>query len=132
MATPVLTRTVTFTLIEPHILVQRYGLVDSGPDDIAEVAATRDRILHEHAPCGLMIVVPDGLPLRSDLMGQDHYRALRERGDIRALAMVADNDELLTAMRLYLIYHQQPFPTAAFDEERDAMRWLRQHVEGLQ
>jgi len=130
MPTTFLTRTVTFTLIGPHILEQRYGLLNSGEEDIAEVAATRDRILHEHAPCALMIVVPDGLPLRPDLMGKDHYRALRERGDILALAMVADNDELLTAVRLYLIYHQQPFPTAAFDHERDALRWLRQHVEG--
>jgi hypothetical protein len=45
-----------------------------------------------------------------------------------ALAVVVDSPEMYTASKLYFLYHQQPFETRVFEEERDARQWLREQL----
>jgi hypothetical protein len=35
---------------------------------------------------------------------------------------------MYTASKLYFLYHQQPFETRVFEEERDERQWLREHL----
>lgn len=122
------TKGATFALLAPGILQQRFVPADLDAEDLEAMSRTRERMFQAHGPCGLILVVPAEIALRTDLMGTDHYRDQREKRQITALAIVADGEVLHAACRMYFIYHQQPFPAEVFEEE-EAMRWLRAQVE---
>jgi hypothetical protein len=59
------------------------------------------------------------------MMNNDNYRDQRHKQNIRALAMAVDSQVLYMACKLYFMYHPQAFETQVFEEERDALAWLR-------
>lgn len=125
------TKGAMFTLLGPGILQQRFLPVDLAPEDLDEMTRAREHMFQMHGPCGLMLVVPAEITLRTDLMGTDHYRDQREKRHILALAVVADGEVLHAACRVYFIYHPQPFPAEVFEEDHDALRWLREQMNAI-
>lgn len=125
------TKGARFTLLGPDLLEQRFLPVELSPEDLAEMAQARKRLLQQHGSSGLMLVVPSDVPLRPDLMDADHYRDQRNEWRILAMAIVADGEMLHAACRIYFIYHPQPFPAEVFEEDHDALRWLREQMNAI-
>jgi SpoIIAA-like len=120
----------TLTLVEPGIIEQRYlDNVQFSAEGLLENLAAMETLCDHHGRCCILSIFPAGLQVKAELMNNDHYRAQRNRGHIRALAVVTDSMEMHAASKLYFMYHQQPFETRVFEEEVDALRWLRAQME---
>ncbi len=118
------------TFLEPGIIEQRYlDNVQFSPEGLLENLAAMEALCDHHGKCCILSVFPAGMQVKADLMNNDHYRDQRSKGQIRALAVVTDSLEMHAASKLYFIYHQQPFETRVFEEEVDALRWLRAQME---
>jgi hypothetical protein len=123
------TSTATHVLVEPGIIEQRYhDTAQFSPDALAENLAAMEVLCGHHGPCGILSIFPAGMAIHPGLMNTDVYRDQRTKGHMKALAVVTDSAELYTASKLYFLYHQQPFATKVFEEEHDALKWLRQQV----
>lgn len=126
------TSTATHTLVEPGIIEQRYhATAQFSPEAVLENIAAMEALCGHHGPCGVLSIFPAGMAVHADLMNSDVYREQRTKGHMKALAVVTDSAEMHTASKLYFIYHQQPFPTGVFEEEHDALLWLRQQLKAV-
>ncbi len=119
---------ITFTLHEPGILIQRYG-----PDARFTVslikAATRERDRlcgrEQHA---MLVVIHKSIPVNPDLTNTDHFRDQRGMQRITALAIHAADRTMRGVCKFYFKWFPQPFPVRVFDDEEEALAWLRSHV----
>ena len=118
------------TFLEPGIIEQRYlDNAQFSPEGLLQNLAAMETLCDHHGKCCLLSIFPAGMQVKADLMNNDHYRDQRNKGQIRALAVVTDSMEMHAASKLYFMYHQQPFETRVFEEEVDALRWLQSQLE---
>jgi hypothetical protein len=122
----IVTSNARLTLLEPGIIEQRY-LADAQftTEGLQENIAAMETLCDHHGQCCILSIFPSGMQVQPELMNSDIYRDQREKGHMRALALVVDSPEMYTASKLYFLYHQQPFETKVFEEEHDARKWLR-------
>jgi hypothetical protein len=119
----------TLTVLEPGIIEQRYHVdAQFTPEGLVEIIAAMEVLCMDHGRCCILSIFPAGMQVQPELMNTDVYREQRDKGHMRALAVVVDSVELYTASKLYFLYHQQPFETKVFEEERDARQWLREQL----
>ena len=122
------TSTAIFERMAPRYIQQRYK-----PDAritsecVQENQLVRQRLCNGE-PCAVMVVFPAEVRVNPAATNTDHFRDDRAKGNILALAVVTDSAQMHTATKLYFMYFQQAFPVKVFDEERDAHRWLLQHL----
>lgn len=129
-ATPITrnTSTAQITLVRPGWIEQRFmDHAQFSPEALWEnlgaIAA-----FSAYGPSVLLNIFPAGMVVSLPLMNENHFREQHPKENIRALAVVTDSAEMHTASKLYFIYHQQPFETAVFEDERDARAWLRERM----
>lgn len=128
--TSIATRTADISLVRPGLIEQRYRQdAQFTMEVVHENIAAIDELCAHHGPCAMLTVFSPGMAINPALMNDDHYRDLRRKGTIRALAVVTDSQALHMASKLYFMYHPQAFATRIFEEEGDAMRWLREQME---
>jgi hypothetical protein len=121
------TTTATLSLLEPGIIEQRYhDTAQFSQEALVENIEAMEALCGHHGPCGILSIFPAGMAIHPGLMNTDVYREQRTKGHMKALAVVTDSAELYTASKLYFLYHQQPFATKVFEDEHDALKWLRQ------
>jgi hypothetical protein len=122
----IVTSNATLSLLEPGVIEQRFhpGSQFSPASSVANKAAL-DELCSHHGPCALILICPQGMQVNGPMMNNDNYRDQRHKQNIRALAMAVDSQVLYMACKLYFMYHPQAFETQVFEEERDALAWLR-------
>lgn len=118
------TSTAEITLVRPGWIEQRYRDDAQFSSEALWENLGVIAVFTAHGPCALLNIFPAGMVVSLPLMNDDHFREQRPKENIRALAVVTDSEEMRTASRLYFMYHQQPFDTGVFDDERDARAWL--------
>jgi len=125
--TSVTTALATLTVLEPGIIEQRYHAdAQFTPEGLVEIIAAMEVLCAHHGRCCILSIFPAGMQVQPELMNNDVYREQRNKGHMRALAVVVDGPEMYTASKLYFLYHQQPFETKVFEEEFEARKWLRE------
>lgn len=121
------TSTATLTVLEPGLIEQRYHVgAQFSTEGLEENRMAMEALCEHHGPCGILSIFPSGIRVQPELMNTDVYREQRGKGHMRALGVVVDSPEMYAASKLYFLYHQQPFETKVFEEERDARQWLRE------
>ncbi|MEO8589623.1 MAG: hypothetical protein ABI432_09655 [Flavobacteriales bacterium] len=122
------TSTANITLVRAGWIEQRYREdAQFSPEAVWENMGTI-AAFSAYGPSVVLNIFPAGMAVNLPLMNEDHFREPRPKENIRAMAVVTDSEEMLTASRLYFIYHQQPFETAVFEDEIDARAWLRKRM----
>lgn len=120
------TATATLTWTAPCILVLRYrDDAQFSPEDVQENMAVIAEMCGRKGPCCLLNIFPAGMKVQPPMMNNDYYRDQRDQQGIKAMAVVTDSMEMYTASKLYIMYHPQPFDARVFEEEREALEWLK-------
>lgn len=120
----------TLSLIEPHVLMQRFKpTVRFTPSVIEAAQALCDGFLRQ-APNALLICIPKEVPLEPDAMNIDHFSMERGLSRIIAMAVVAADSPMRGACKFHFTWFQQPFPCSVFADEESALAWLRSERNG--
>ena len=118
----------TLTLVEPRFIEQRYKpTARFDLKGLEENQRAREELCGG-VLCAVMVVIPAEMPVHPPSVNMDHFRAERVKRNILALAVVTDSAIMHTTTKLYFMYFQQAFHVKVFEEERDARRWLREHL----
>lgn len=120
------TATATLTYVAPCILVLRYrDDAQFSPEEVMENMNAIKQMCDRMGPCCLLNIFPAGMMVQPPMMNDDYYRDQRDRQRIKAMAVVTDSMEMYTASKLYFVYHPQPFDALVFEEEHEALEWLK-------
>lgn len=115
----------TFTLLAPRLLEQRFKpSARFLPDVMLEVGRARDRLCAQETHA-LMVVIPAEIPVEPAATNVDHFAGERTKRRIHALALVAEDAQMHSVSKFYFSWYPQVFPVQVFDEERDALEWLK-------
>ena len=121
----------TFTLLAPRLLEQRFHPTTRfTPDVLREVARARDRLCARETHA-LLVVIPAEVPVEPSATNVDHFVRERTRRHIHALALVAEGAQMHSVSKFYFNWYPQVFPVEVFDEEDDALEWLRGQLKSI-
>lgn len=122
------TRLATMTMVEPGLLEQRFrpnvriDLPGFQENKVARFELSGDQ------PCAMLSVFPYDIDFDVRITSSDHFAPERGRETLTALAVVAHDSMVEMVSRLYFSYFPQDFTIRIFNNEENALNWLRQYV----
>lgn len=122
------TRLATMTMVEPGFLEQRFR-----PNVRIDLAGFQENkearfALSGDQPCAMLSIFPHDIDFDVQITSSDHFAPERGKETLTALAVVAQDSMVEMVSRLYFSYFPQDFNIRVFNNEPNALNWLRQYI----
>lgn len=119
------TRLATMERVGPGLIVQRFragvklDLVGFEENRVAR------HTLAEDGPHAMLTVFPEGIDFDLAVTTRDHFKPEQDNLQLVALALVAHDTLAGSVVQLFFSYFPQVFTHALFENEAEALSWLR-------
>ncbi|MCC7501570.1 MAG: hypothetical protein IT229_03515 [Flavobacteriales bacterium] len=124
------TRLATMERVAPGLIVQRFRSgVKLDREGFEENRVAR-HTLAEDRPHAMLSVFPEGIDFDLAVTTHDHFKPEKEKLQLVALAVVAHDTLAGTVVQLFFSYFPQVFTHAIFENEAEALSWLRAQLPG--
>ncbi len=108
----------------PDLVIARFK-----PGSIAEASSFEQSMeaRRQHfsgTPHGVLVIAPDDVEFRMNMLDKDHYKDQGVDDFTLALGVISTNTAFIRVIELYYAMHPVPFPVKVFHRELEAMQWM--------